>query len=152
MEPLTIRAIISALLLKVFDKGGEKLGETVTDKIGSLLNVIWKKFKAKGVEGKLTKAQKDLSEENKSRLEQELTVQMEDDAEFAKKLEDLVKDLESEPDRSIQTFFKQIKVKGNAKTGDINQAISSGESGRQEAVTEVEIDGDLEIGGVEQRQ
>lgn len=152
MEPLTIRAIASALLLKVFDKGGEKLGETVANKIGSLLNVIREKFKAKGVEEKLTKAQQDPSEENKSQLEQELAVQMEDDAAFAKKLEDLVEELKSDPNPSIQIFFKDVEVGGEAEIGDINQTNKLKESGRQEAVTKVKIGGSFKIGDVEQRQ
>lgn len=69
MESLTTTAIASALLIKVFEKSGEKLGEIVASKISQLLIIIREKFKAEGIEGKLTKAQEDPSEKNKIRLE-----------------------------------------------------------------------------------
>lgn len=150
MKILNIPAIASALVLKAFEKGGEELGETVAAKIGSLLNVIREKFKAEDVEGKLTKVQEAPSEKNKRRLEQELAVQMEDDAAFAKKLKDLVEELNSEP--SVQIFFKGVEVAGGAKIGDAKQDMTSKRSGRQEAVTDSKVDGDFEMGDMEQRQ
>lgn len=64
MEPLSTTAIASALLFKAFEKGGEKLGEVVSGKVGQLLNMIRKKFEKEGVEGKLKKVQEDPSVSN----------------------------------------------------------------------------------------
>lgn len=149
MVPLTTAAIVSALLFKAFEKGGEKLGEAVSAKIGQLLNLIRDKFKAEGIEGKLTKAQEDPSEKNKSRLKQELEAQMEDDEAFAKNLKKLVDELES--DQHIQIFFNGVSVTGNAEIGDVEQTLTSGGSGRQEAITDVNVGGNLKISNVKQQ-
>jgi putative Ca2+/H+ antiporter (TMEM165/GDT1 family) len=149
MESLTTVAIASALLFKAFEKGGEKLGEAVSDKIGKLLNIIREKFKAEGVEGKLTKAQKDPSEKNKNRLEQELAPQMEDDEAFANKLKNLVDELKL--DQRVQSFFKGVNVTGRAEIGDVEQIAASGGSVQQEAVTDVTVGGDFTIGNVKQQ-
>ena len=145
MEPLTTTAIASALLFKAFEKSGEKLGEAISAKMGKLLNLIQDKFKAEGIEGKLTKAEEDPSEKNKSRLEQELAAQMEDDEVFAKKLKALVDELKSD-NQVNQIFFKGVNVKGDAEIGDVEQTVTSGGSVTHEAVTQVEVGGNLKIG------
>jgi hypothetical protein len=150
MEPLTTTAIASALLFKAFEKSGEKLGEAISAKIGQLLNLIQDKFKAEGIEGKLTKAEEDPSEKNKSRLEQELAAQMEDDEAFAKKLKALVDELKSD-DQVNQIFFKGVNVKGDAEIGDVEQTATKGGSVTQEAVSQVEVGGNLKISSVKQR-
>ena len=92
MEPITLTATAIATLIssKALEKGGEQLGEAVSNKIGQLLNLIREKFQKERVEGKLTKAQEEPNEKNKSRFEQELTYQMEDDEAFAQELNKLV--------------------------------------------------------------
>jgi hypothetical protein len=150
MEPLATSAIVSILLSKAFEKSGEKLGEAVSARIGQLLNIIREKFKAEGIEGKLTKTQEDPSEKNKSRLEQELSAQMEDDEAFAKKLKALVDEIKSE-DLINQIFFKDVNVKGDAEIGDIEQTSKQVGSVKQEAVTQVEVGGSLKIGNVTQK-
>ncbi|HAA26707.1 MAG TPA: hypothetical protein DCE56_02280 [Cyanobacteria bacterium UBA8553] len=150
MEPLTTTAIASAILFKAFEKSGEKLGEAVSAKIGQLLNVIQEKFKAEGIEGKLTKVQEEPSEKNKSRFEQELATQMEDDEVFASKLKAIVDELKSD-DRVNQIFFKDVDVKGDAEIGDVEQTTKQGSSTTQEAVTQVDIGGNLKIGNMKQK-
>jgi hypothetical protein len=150
MEPLTTTAIASALLFKAFEKSGEKLGEAVSAKIGQLLNLIREKFKAESVEGILTRAEEEPSEKNKSRLEQELTTQMENDIAFADALKLQVKELKSE-DQVNQIFFKGVNVKGDAEIGDVEQTAQKGGSVTQEAVTQVEVGGNLKIGNVKQK-
>ncbi len=149
MEPLTTAAIASALLFKAFEKSGEKLGEAVSAKIGQLLKLIREKFKAEGIEGKLTKAQEEPSEKNKSRLEQELAAQMEDDEAFAKKLKDLLGEIKS--DQHVQIFFKGVDVKGGVEVGDVVQTATSGGTVQQEAVTDFKGGGDLKIGNLKQQ-
>ena len=153
MEPLSLTAgaIATLIFSKALEKGGEKLGETISDKIGQLLNLIREKFHQEGVEGKLTKAQEDPSDKNKSRFEQELTYQMEDDEAFAKELKELMDELKSD-DKVRQIFFKGVNVKGDAEIGDIEQkqTTTRGGSVNQEAVTEVEVGGNFKIGNVKQ--
>ena len=152
MEPvtMTVTAISSLIFSKALEKGGEQLGETVCKKMSQLLNVIREKFRAEEVEGKLTKAEEDPSDKNKSRFERELADQMEDDEAFAQKLQTLMDELKSD-EQVNQIFFKSIKVKGDAEIGGVEQTATSDVSVRQEAVTEVEVGGNLKIGNIKQQ-
>ena len=153
MEPvsLTAGAIASLIFSKALERGGEQLGEAISNKIGQLLNLIREKFKAEEVEGKLTKAQEDSSEKNKSRFERELAEQMEDDEAFAQKLKAMMDELKSD-EQVKQIFFKGVNVKGDAEIGDVEQTATPGGSVRQEAVTEVEVGDNLKIGNVKQKK
>ncbi len=152
MEPVTLTAgtIASLIFSKALEKGGEQLGEAVSDKIGQLLKVIREKFKSKGMEGILTQAQDNPIETNKSVFKTVLETQMEDDEAFAQKLKALMDELKSD-EQVNQIFFKGVNVKGGAEIGDVEQTTTPGASVRQEAVTEVEVGGDLKIGHVKQR-
>ena len=149
MEPgtLTLTAIASLIFSKALEKGGEQLGEAAYKKIGQLLNVIREKFKSKGLEGILTQAQDNPIETNKSVFQTVLGTQMEDDEAFAQKLKALMDELKSD-EQINQIFFKGINVKGDAEIGDVEQTATPGGSVRQEAVTEVEVGGNLKIGNV----
>lgn len=152
MEPIiTLATSITTLIFsKALEKGGEKLGEGISDKIGQLLNFIREKFQKEEVEGKLTKAQEDPSDKNKSRFERELAEQMEDDETFAKKLKELMDKLKS--DKQInQILFKGVKVKGDTEIGDVEQTATGSGSTNQEAFTEVQIDGNLKVGNMKQQ-
>ncbi len=111
MEPLSLTAgaIASLIFSEAIKKGGQELGKAVSDKIGQLLNLIREKFQKEGVEGKLTKAQEDPSEKNKSRFERELAEQMEDDEAFAEKLKGLMDELKS--DEQVNQIFWALKSK-----------------------------------------
>lgn len=156
MEPVTLTAgtIASLIFSKALEKGGEQLGEAVSDKIAQLLKVIREvireKFKSKGMEGILTQAQDNPIETNKSVFKTVLETQMEDDEVFAQKLKALMDELKSD-EQVNQIFFKGVKVKGGAEIGDVEQTATPGGSVRQEAVTEVEVGGDLKIGNMKQR-
>ncbi|MGK7948088.1 MAG: hypothetical protein AB4368_04610 [Xenococcaceae cyanobacterium] len=152
MEPLSLTASAIATLIfsKALEKGGEQLGEAVSEKIGQLLNLIREKFQKEGVEGKLTKAQEEPNEKNKSRFERELAEQMEDDETFAQKLKTLMDELKSD-EQVNQIFFKGVNVKGDAEIDDVEQTTTRSGSVTQEAVTEVEVGGNLKIGNVKQQ-
>ncbi len=152
MEPatLTAGAIATLIFSKAVEKGGEKLGEAVAEKISQLVKVIREKFQKEEVEGKLIKAEQEPNEKNKTRFERELVEQMEDDRAFAQKLKALMDELKSD-EKVNQIFFKGVKVKGGAEIGDVEQTARQGGSVTQEAVTEVEVGGDLKIGNVKQR-
>jgi hypothetical protein len=154
VEPVTLTATATAIATIIFnkalEKGGENLGDVVSQKIGQLVHLIREKFKAEGIEGKLTKAQEDPNEKNKSRFEQELAQQMEDDETFANKLKELIEELKS--DKQVeQMFFKGVKTAGRAEIGDVEQETQREGSVRQEAITESDIGGDLKVGNIKQR-
>ncbi len=152
MEPveLTAAAIITLIFTKAVEKSGEKLGEAVLNKISQLVNIIRSKFKASGVEGILTKAQENPTDKNKSKFQNELVDQMEEDEEFAKELKELVDELNSN-DKVNQIFFRSVKVSRDASVGDIEQETTGKDSVNQEAVVDVEVRGNLNIGNVKQR-
>ena len=123
MDPADIKATVSVITTLVFSKamqkGGEHLGEAVSDKICQLLSLIRDKLQKEGVEGILTEAQEDPSEINKLIFERKLTEQMEDDAVFAEKMKALMNELNEQAD---QVLFKDIQVKGNIKIEDVHFA------------------------------
>ena len=149
MEPLSLTAnvIATTIFSKALEKGGEQLGEAIFDKIGQLLNLIRDKFQKEGVEGKLTKAQEEPSEKNKSRFEQELTYQMEDDEAFAQKLKALMDELESDGKFNL-SFMTKVDAEGKVKTGNINLKATRGNSVNEEAFVKVKTGGDIETGNV----
>ena len=147
---LTAGAIATLIFSKAVEKGGEKLGEAVADKIGQLVKVIREKFKAEEVEGKLIKAEQEPSEKNKSRFERELAEQMEDDEEFAARITQLMEELKSEP-KVNQILLKNLKVQGSAEIEEIEQEVIGKGSVNQEALVDVEVGGDLKIGKAKQR-
>ena len=149
MEPLSLTASAIATLIfsKALEKGGEELVTAISDKIGQLLNLIREKFQKEGVEGKLTKAQEDPSDKNKSRFEQELTYQMEDDEAFAQKLKTLMDELKSDGKFNL-SFMTDVDAEGKVKTGDINLKATRGNSVNEKAFVKVKTGGDIETGNV----
>ena len=116
----TATAISAVILNKAIEKGGENFGDTVSNKIGQMLNLIRDKFKKEGVEGKLLKAQEDPSETNKNRFKRELTELMEDDDNFAQKLVELKEQLEN-LEGGRQIIASGFELEGNLKAKDIKQ-------------------------------
>lgn len=124
IDPATITSTATAIAVIVFnkaiEKGGEDLGEAVSNKIGELLNFVKGKFKQEGVEGKLLKAQEDPSEKNQDRFKRELTELMEDDNDFAKKLLKLKEQLEN-LEGGRQIMASGLELEGDLKAKDIKQ-------------------------------
>lgn len=150
MEPITTTAIASVLIFKALEKSGEKLGEAAADKISQLINMIRDKFNAKGVEGVLAQVQENPTEANKSMFQMMLDMQISQDKAFAKKLDELVGELKS--DKQInQTFLKGVDVEGDAEIGDVEQIATSGKSVSQEAATDLKVGGNLKIGNMKQQ-
>lgn len=148
IEPVTITAtanvIATIIFNKAIEKGGENLGEAVSNKIGELLDFVGGKFKQEGVEGKLLKAKKDPSEKNKDRFKRELTELMEYDEDFAKKLVKLKEQLEN-LEGSRQIMASGIQLEGDLKAKDMKQ-----EGGQnQEMLTNIKAK-NIELGNLTQ--
>lgn len=145
IDPATITATATAIAAVIFnkaiEKGGENLGEAVSNKIGELLTFVRAKFQREGVEGKLLKAQEEPSDKNKGRFTQELEILMEDDQEFASKLKTLIDEIKSD-EKANTIFFKGMNIKGSAKLGKLDL---KSKGGNMEAVTDSEIGGDFTI-------
>ena len=114
-------SVVSAVILnKAIEKGGENFGDTVSNKIGQIINFIRDKFKKEGVEVKLLKAQEHPSRENKDRFRRELTELMEYDENFDQKLVELKEQLEN-LEGGHQIIASGLELEGNLKAKDIKQ-------------------------------
>ena len=151
MEPLslTASAIATLILSKALEKGGEQLGEAVSNKIGKLLNLIRTKFQTEGIEGKFTKAQEEPNEKNKKRFEQELAYQMEDDRAFAKQLKELVEQIKAEDEKVRQIILSEIELTGNLKAQGIRQEATRSGAVEQEMLKKVKAQ-NIDVGNLSQ--
>lgn len=163
MEPITLTAIATSITTLICSEaakeigkealkdGAKAIGKSAYDKFKQLLTTIRTKFQAEGVEGILTKAEANPTEEkSQTKLRNELEDQMSTDLDFATQLETLIATLKTEPEIE-QILLQGVKVKGNAKVGDIEQS-SDRTSGNvtQKALVDVEVGGDLTIGNAKQ--
>lgn len=113
-------AIATVIFNKAIEKGGENLGQEVSNKIGQLRKLIRDKFQQEGVEGKLLKAQDDPSEKNQDKFKRELAEVMEEDEDFAKKLIELIKQLEK-MEGGRQIMASGLELEGDLKAQDMKQ-------------------------------
>ncbi|MEM9274016.1 MAG: hypothetical protein AAGA80_13755 [Cyanobacteria bacterium P01_F01_bin.143] len=152
MEPLSVTAgaIVSLIITQAATTAGESLGEGISQKIAQLTTLIKNKFQTEDVAGILTKAQKQPTEKNQLKLQDELSDQMEADPLFATELTEIVEELQAEPNLK-QIFLKQVIVKGTAEIAGINQEATGKGTVTQEAFVDVQVGGDLKIGQVNQR-
>ena len=90
IDPATITAtaiaIATVIFTKAIERGGENLGEAVSNKIGQIVSVVRDKFKSIGMEGVLTQAQDNPTEPNQKFFQQALEMQMTSDSDFAEKI------------------------------------------------------------------
>jgi hypothetical protein len=161
MEPITaIAATLTTLLCSEAAKeigkealkdGAKSLGKTAYTQLKTLLTTIRSKFQTEGVEGILTRAQDNPTEAKQNKLRDELEEQMSTDPTFAETLKTLIADLKTEPEIE-QILLKGIRVKGDAQIGDIEQS-SDRTTGsiQQEALVDVDVQGNLTIGSIKQK-
>lgn len=151
MEPitLTVKAIATLIFSKALEKGGEQLVTAISGKIGQLLNLIREKFQQEGVEGKLTKAQEEPNEKNKSRFERELAEQMEDDEAFAKQLKELVEQIKAEDQTIFQSVLSEIELTGDLKAQGIGQKATRSGAVEQEMLKKVKAQ-NIDVGNLSQ--
>lgn len=147
IDPATITATATAIAAVIFnkaiEKGGENLGEAVSNKIGQIISAVRDKFKGVGMEGALPQAVTNPSEESKNLFQQVLTMQMNSDPKFAEKLIELKEQLEKlEGGRQIMASGLKLK---NFKAQDMKQKGAA----YQEMLTDVEGE-NIELGNLTQ--
>jgi len=159
METLsTLASTVTAIVLpKVLEKASEtvgaQIGKTAIEKssetIQRLKTTVQEKLEAAGIVGLLKRAEEKPEQRNLEILEAELVNQMEEDKEFASKLEELVQQIQSQSP-SLQVVLDEVKVKGSAEIGNIEQVSESG-SGEQVVGHNLDIGSDLKMGDVNQK-
>ncbi|AFZ43387.1 fis family transcriptional regulator [Halothece sp. PCC 7418] len=159
MEPISALAttVTAIILPKVLEKASEtvgmQIGKAAFQKTGEtiqrLKTTVQEKLEAAGTVGLLKRAEEKPEQRNLEILEGELVNQMEEDQEFATKLEELIQQIQAQSP-SLQVVLDEVKVKGSAEIGNIEQ-VSEGGSGEQVAGRNLEVGGDLKMGDVNQR-
>jgi hypothetical protein len=149
MEPLTLTAgaITTLIFSEALKEGGKAIGKGVAEQVAQLLNVIRQKFQAAGTEGILKRAEENPTQKNQATFQDELETQMQEDETFAKRLQELVTQLKAN-ETINQMFLKGVKVKGQAKVGDIDLTATRDGAVNQEAVVDAEFGDDLNLGNV----
>jgi hypothetical protein len=124
IDPATVTATATAIAAVIFnkaiEKGGENLGEAVSNKIGQIVSVVRNKFKSIGMEGVLTQAQDNPTEPNQKFFQQALEMQMTSDSDFVKKLVELKEQLEK-MEGGRQIMASGLELEGDLKAEDMKQ-------------------------------
>ena len=145
-----IAAIASTITTLIFSEalkeGGKTLGKSASDKFAQLIATIRQRFKESGTEVLLTRAEKQPTEYKIAIVEAELVTQMSDDENFARKLEELVKQLEHS-DIIRQVMLSDIQASNLEVKGDMTQRASKDASVEQVMGAGLEIGGDVKFGG-----
>lgn len=150
MEPITAiaSAIATLTLSEAFKEGGKALGKGASDQITQLITLIREKFRSSDTGGVLARVEKQPTEANVARLEAELVTQMSEDENFAERLAELVKQLES------AGVTRQIAITGisaaSLEVGDVIQRAKKNSSAEQVIGNNLEIGGDAKFGNLTQ--
>jgi len=136
IDPVSVVAgvVTTVLLPKALEKIGEKIGETAWDKsaeaIESVRETVQAKLQTTGTAGLLTRAEANPTEANTQILQAEIVTQMQEDQDFATKLQELVKQMQSQS-ATVQVILEELRVRGKVEIGNIKQ-ISEGRSNAQQ--------------------
>jgi vacuolar-type H+-ATPase subunit E/Vma4 len=155
MDPLSVVAgvVTTVLLPKALEKVGEKIGETAWDKSGETIQSVRKTVQAKlqtaGTSGLLTRAEANPTEANTQVLQAELVTHMESDQDFTTKLQELVKQLQSQSP-TVQVVLEELRVRGKVEIGNVQQ-VNDGRSNTQQTFgRNWHVGGDVKVGDVTQ--
>jgi len=123
VDPLSVvaAAVTTLILPKAVEKIGEKIGEAVWEKSGQVIQTahqtVQTKLQAAGTGGLLTRAEANPTEANMQVLEAELISQMEQDQEFAARLQELVHQIQSQSP-AVQVILDKLRIRGKLDVGN----------------------------------
>ena len=149
VETLTAGVIVSLFFSEAFKEGGKALGKGVADTFAKLVNTIREKLKAEGTEGLLKRTEKDPSEANKIKLQDELQTQIDTDSDFANQLKELVELLKAQDEKIRQVVLSEIEISGDLKAKDITQKASRDGAVEQEMLKGVKAT-NIDVGNLNQ--
>jgi hypothetical protein len=155
VDPLSMVAgvVTTIMLPKALEKVGEKVGETVWDKSGEAIQavrqVVQGKMLSAGTKGLLTRAEANPNETNTQVLQAEIITQMQEDQNFATKLQELVQEIQSQS-LTVQVILEELRVRGKVEIGNIKQ-VNEGQSNAQQTFGKNwQVAGDVKVGDVTQ--
>ncbi len=149
VEPLTAAVIVSLFFSEAIKEGGKTLGKGIADTFSKLVNTIREKLKAEGTEGLLTRAEKDPTEANKAKLQDELQTQIDGDGAFANQLKQLVEQLQAQDEKIRQVVLSEIELTGDLKAQDITQKAAKDGAVEQEMIKGVKAT-NIDVGNLNQ--
>ena len=126
VEPLSVAAgtAIAVMLPKFLEKVGENMGEAAWEKSAEAIQTVHQTVQAKlqmaGTGGLLTRAEANPTEANIQVLQAELVSQMEEDREFAARLQELVNQIQSQSP-AVQVILDKLRIAGKLDLGNITQ-------------------------------
>ncbi|MCW5318356.1 Fis family transcriptional regulator [Nostoc sp. KVJ3] len=155
IDPVSLVAgvVTTVLLPKALEKVGEKIGETAWDKsaeaIQSVRGTVQAKLQTMGTAELLTRANANPTEANTQILQAEIVTQMQEDQDFATKLQELVKQMQSQSP-TVQVILEELRVRGKVEIGNIKQ-VNEGQSNTQQTFGKNwQVGGDVKVGDVTQ--
>ncbi|WP_373530217.1 hypothetical protein [Nostoc sp.] len=148
MEPITAIAttIVKLIFSEALKEGGKALGKSASDRVAQLITTIRQRFQESGTAGLLTRAEKQPTESNIAIVEAEIITQMSDDEIFARKIEELVKQLE-QAGVTRHVMVSNIKATNLEVKGDMIQKASKGGTIEQVMGADLEVSKDVKFDG-----
>ena len=128
VEPLTGAVIVSLFFSEAIKEGGKFAVKGVADTFAKLVNTIRQKLTTEGMEGLLIRAEKEPTEKNKTKLQDELQEYINADEIFANQLKLLVEELKTQDPKIRQIILSEIELTGDLQAQNITQK-TSGSSG-----------------------
>ncbi len=156
-EPLSVSVVAgivaTVILPKVLDTVGDKIGEAVWEKSGELIQTtrefVQTKLQTTGTGGLLARAEANPTEANVQVLEAELVSQMEEDREFAARLQELVNQIQSESP-AVQVILDKLRIRGKLDIGSITQIKEGQTSAKQLLGRDWQVGSDAKVGDITQ--
>lgn len=145
--------VTTIILPKALEKVGEKVGETAWDKSGeaiqSVRETVQAKLQAAGTASLLTRVEANPTEANTQVLQAEIVTNMKEDQDFATKLQELVKQMQSQSP-TVQVILEELRVRGKVEIGNIKQVNEGQNNAQQTFGKNWHVGSDVKVGDVTQ--
>lgn len=143
-------AAVTAIVTGALTKAGEPLGKGISDKVTQLFALIKARFRSEGVDGMLTRLEKQPTEANIEHVKAELVVQLNEDRAFATKVLSLLEQIRSQP--GSQRIEQAINAEKDIEQGNINQISRHGKPVNQSICSDISSKGSVKLGDINQEQ
>ena len=155
VDPLSMVAgvVTTIILPKALDKVGEKVGGTVWDKSGEVIQAVRQavqgKLQSAGTGSLLLRAEANPSPANTQVLQAEIVSQMELDQDFTAQLQAFVNQIQSQSP-SVQVILEELRVRGKLEIGNMKQVNENQNSAQQSIGKNWLVGGDAKVGDITQ--
>jgi len=155
IEQLSVVAgiVATVILPPILAPMGAKIGDAVWEKSGELIQTtrefVQTKLQATGTGGLLARAEANPTEANVQVLEAELVNQMEEDREFAARLQELVNQIKSQSP-AVQVILDKLRTRGKLDIGNITQIKEGQTPAKQLLGRDWQVGSDAKVGDITQ--